>query len=89
MERLTENEHLAAAPAAVRRAMLDPKETLAPGSAAVVGRFFQALKALGNPFDSPSAQVFTTAAKSESTLATRLRAVSKYAPMVSASCYLK
>lgn len=83
MARLTAKEHLSAAPAAVRRAMLDPEENLAPGAAAVVGRFFQALKELGDPFDSPSAQVFTTAAKSESTLATLLRALSRYAPMVS------
>ena len=83
MARLTAKEHLSAAPAVVRRAMLDPDVKLAPGAAAVVGRFFQALKELGDPYDSPSAQVFTTAAKSESTLATLLRSLATYAPMVS------
>lgn len=83
MARLTAKEHLSAAPAAVRRAMLDPEVHLTPGVAAVVGRFFQALKDFGDPFDNPSAQVFTAAAKSESTLATLLRALATYAPMVS------
>lgn len=82
MARLTAKEHLSTAPAAVRRAMLDPEVTLASGAAAVVGRFFRALKDLGDPFDNPTAQVFTTAAKSESTLATLLRALANYAPMV-------
>lgn len=83
MARLTAKEHLAAAPAVVRRAMLDPEVNLAPGVAAVIGRFFQALKDVGDPFDSLSALVFTAAAKSESTLATLLRALGRYAPMVS------
>jgi hypothetical protein len=83
MARLTAKDHLSAAPAAVRRAMLDPEVTLAPGAAAVVGRFFQALKDFDDPFDSPSAQVFTVAAKSETTLATLLRSLGTYAPMVS------
>ena len=75
--------YLVDAPASVRQAMLDAKTSLAPGAAAVVGRFFKEIKAQGASFDSPPGQVFEAVARSESTLAILLRTLAKYAPHVS------
>ncbi|MBW6419644.1 hypothetical protein [Celeribacter sp. PS-C1] len=83
MARLTTAEHLQAVPAPIKRSMLAPDAKLAPGAAAVVGRFFRTLKETGDPHDNPSAKTFQLAAQSESTLATLLRALAKYAPQVS------
>ncbi len=82
MTRKTIQDHLAPAPAAVRRRMLEARETLEPGAAAVVGRFFKALTQRRESFDNPSQALFRTVAKSESTLATLLRALTTYAPEV-------
>lgn len=76
-------EQLAPAPAFVREAMLNTKETLKPGVGAVIGRFFDELKQRQEPFDNPSPAVFTAVAQSESTLATLLRALGEFAPQVS------
>lgn len=73
---------LAPAPAAIRQAMLDDAASLPPGAAAVVGRFFAILTARGEPLDAPSRASFDAAAASEPTLATLLRALTRYAPMV-------
>lgn len=70
-------------PAPVRRAMLADRASLAPGAAAVTGRFFRAIKQRREPMDMPGSGAFLAAARSESTLATLLRALHRYAPTVS------
>ncbi|WP_340110343.1 hypothetical protein [Pikeienuella sp. HZG-20] len=76
-------EHLAAAPAAVRRAMIESRADLEPGAAAVTGRFFAVVKDRHEPTEAPGAGSFRAAAASESTLATLLRTLIRYAPDVS------
>ncbi|MGC9419963.1 MAG: hypothetical protein ACP5EN_13430 [Rhodovulum sp.] len=77
-------EHkLAPAPAAVQRIMLEEREMLEPGAAAVVGRFFQAVKRHSGSRQVPSADCFREAARSESTFRCLLRALHRYAPHVS------
>lgn len=83
MPRLTPAEHLQMVPAPIRRSMLAPEARLEPGAAAVVGRFFKALKETGESYDNPSSKAFEMAAKSEPTLATLLRTLAKHAPQVS------
>ena len=75
--------YLTHAPATVRRAMLADIAHLAPGAAAVTGRFFQAVKQRREPIDMPGSGAFLSAARSESTLATLLRSLQQYAPTVS------
>ena len=83
MKRLTVEEHLAAAPAAVRRAMLEDRANLEPGAAAVVGRLYRAVRDRREPEQAPSAASFWAAAASEPTFRTLLRALVRYAPAVS------
>ena len=83
MKRLTMEEHLAVAPAAVRRAMLEDRANLEPGAAAVVGRLFRALRGRREPEQAPSAASFRAAAASEPTFRILLRALVRYAPAVS------
>lgn len=74
-------QHLAAAPAAVRARML-AADRLAPGAAAVVGRLYAVLADRGEPADMPSRASFDAAATSEATLATLLRTLEIHAPGV-------
>lgn len=80
---LSVEDHLVPAPASVRKAMLEAKEDLEPGSAAVVGRFFKQMHAQRASFDNPPASVFEASATSESTLAILLRSLARFAPLVS------
>ena len=73
---------LAPAPAAVRLVMLEDMENLAPGAAAVVGRFFSTMVACGDPPNLPRSETFRAAARSESTFRLLLRTLSRYAPQV-------
>ncbi len=75
-------QYLINAPETVRQSMLGA-HTLPPGAAATVGRFFTELRCRKEPLDAPSRGVFLTAAASESTLATLLKALSVHAPEVS------
>jgi hypothetical protein len=79
--RSTNIEYLASAPAAVRTRML-AADKLDPGAAAVVGRLFAIIAKRGEPIAAPSRASFDSAAKSESTLATLLRALETFAPEV-------
>lgn len=81
--RKTIEEHLASAPASVRRDMIENQDSLAPGAAAVVGRFFAIVKERHEPIEAPGAESFRAAASSESTLGTLLRALDRHAPDVS------
>jgi hypothetical protein len=72
---------LAPAPPDVRARMLAAGR-LEPGAAAAVGRFFAVLRQRGEPGAAPSRACFDAAAASESTLATLLRALGRYAPEV-------
>lgn len=81
--RKTLAEHLLPLPAEIHRDMLENRESLVPGAAAVMGRFFAVVKERREPFEAPSADSFRTAAGSESTLATLLRALARHAPHVS------
>ena len=81
--RPTLEEHLASVPASIRCDLLTKCDDLPPGAAAVVGRFFAAVKARREPEDAPSAACFRAAAASESTLATLLRTLNRHAPHVS------
>ena len=81
--RKTIEEHLAPAPTFIRRDMLENRDNLAPGAAAVIGRFFSIVKARHEPIEAPGAESFRAAAASESTLATLLRALDRHAPDVS------
>jgi len=81
MKRQDPAAQLASAPRDVRASML-AAETLAPGAAAVVGRFFAAVAAHGESIDAPSRRSFDAAAASEPTLATLLRALAAHAPRV-------
>jgi len=83
MPRPTPEQYLAAAPPAIRRAMLADRAALEPGAAAVVGRFFAVVAARGEPIAAPSADSFRAAAASEPTFRTLLRALERYAPAVS------
>jgi len=62
--------------------LLDDDITLEPGAAAVLGRFFAVLTDRGERLDTPSRAAFELAAKSESTLATLLRALARHVPEV-------
>lgn len=79
--RPTIEQHLAPAPAAIRARML-AADRLAPGAAAVVGRFFSVLAQRGEPVAAPSCASFDAAAESEPTLATLLRTLEAHAPEV-------
>lgn len=85
MTRMTLDAHLAPAPPQVRRCMLDDADRLEPGAAAVIGRFFAIVAARHEPMAAPSPQSFREAAGSESTFRTLLRALTAYAPTVSAA----
>ncbi|WP_273524643.1 hypothetical protein [Rhodosalinus sediminis] len=76
-------DHLAPAPVAVRRLMLEERTALEPGAAAVVGRFFAAVARRGESIHAPSAACFAEAAASEATFRTLLRALARYAPQTS------
>lgn len=76
-------EYLNPASPAVQSAMLADASNLAPGAAAVVGRFFTEVRRRREPLDAPGPGAFSAAAQSESTLATLLRALHRYAPNVS------
>lgn len=71
---------LVSAPTAVRHRMLADAETLRPGAASVVGRFFAVLAARSEAV--PSRAAFDAAAQSEPTLHTLLTALGRYAPEV-------
>ena len=81
--RKTIEEHLAPVPAAIRRDMIENRDSLAPGAASVMGRFFAIAKEHHEPTEAPAAESFRVAAASESTLATLLRALDRHAPNVS------
>ncbi|SMX35266.1 hypothetical protein [Actibacterium lipolyticum] len=81
--RKTIEEHLAPVPASIRRDMLENRDSLAPGAAAVIGRFFAIVKQRHEPIEAPGEESFRAAAASESTLATLLRALDRHAPDVS------
>jgi len=73
---------LAPAPAAVRRAMIGDIENLAPGAAAVVGRFFATMAEHGDAPNLPRSETFRAAAQSESTFRLLLRTLARHAPQV-------
>ena len=81
--RKTIEEHLAPVPASIRHDMIENRESLAPGAAAVIGRFFSIIKVRHEPIEAPGAESFRAAASSESTLGTLLRTLDRYAPDVS------
>lgn len=70
------------APAAVRRAMIGDEPCLAPGAAHVMGRFWTAARARKSNPSMPGAEIYRSAAASESTFRCLLRALSTYAPYV-------
>lgn len=70
------------APVAVRRAMLEDEENLAPGAAHVMGRFWSAVRARKGDLAMPGADAYRNAAASESTFRCLLRTLSTYAPHV-------
>ena len=82
MTRQPIEDQLAPAPAAVRRAMLEARGTLEPGAAAVTGRFFAAVRALGGDPALPPAEAYRAAARSEATFRCLLRALARHAPHV-------
>src|SRR6056297_3526679 len=71
------------APAAVRRAMVEDAPNLAPGAAHVMGRFWSAVRERKSNSSMPGAEVYRSAAASESTFRCLLRALAAYAPHVS------
>lgn len=80
MARISVEEHLQGVPARVRDAMLAERDALAPGAAAVTGRFYRILQARGEPLDAPSQAAFEETAASRSTLRTLLVVLARYAP---------
>ncbi|SDF03009.1 hypothetical protein SAMN04488105_111121 [Salipiger thiooxidans] len=82
MTRKTIEEHLAPAPTAIRRLLLEDRHDLEPGAAAVVGRLFASVHKHRVSISMPPAQCFREAAQSESTFRTLLRALSRHAPHV-------
>lgn len=70
------------APAAVRRAMIEDASNLAPGAAHVMGRFWSAVRERNINPSMPQAEVYRSAATSESTFRCLLRALTAYAPHV-------
>lgn len=82
MTRKTLEEHLAPAPPAVRRLMLEDRHDLEPGAAAVVGRLFTSVARQRASNSMPPAQCFREAAQSESTFRTLLRTLARHAPHV-------
>ncbi|KIC14120.1 hypothetical protein [Leisingera sp. ANG-DT] len=71
------------APAAVRNAMMEDADNLAPGAAHVMGRFWTAVRAGQGNCAMPPASAYRAAAASESTFRCLLRALASYAPHVS------
>ncbi|WP_141536284.1 hypothetical protein [Thioclava sp. ES.031] len=63
--------------------MLEDRQNLLRGAAAVTGRFFAEMKARKEPEDYPSAETFRRAARSEASLRTLLVTLERYAPRVS------
>lgn len=82
MPHRTPAEHLAPLPPHIRNRLLGDGVILEPGAAAVLGRFFAALVDRGERVDAPSRATFETVARSESTLATLLRALERHVPEV-------
>lgn len=82
MKRPNLEQALTSVPAPIKRAMLSDHSDLAPGAAAVMGRFFDAVKARREAWNNPGPACFRDAARSESTFRTLLRALTKYAPSV-------
>lgn len=82
---------LSTLPDNVRKAILADRRNLRPGMVPVLKRFFTALHRRGEAPDAPSMAPFRAAAKSEATLYTLLRALTRYAPYVStaAGCELR
>jgi hypothetical protein len=62
--------------------MLNSRDNLLPGAAAVVGRFFRTLAEHGEHWTAPSQASFDAAAKSEPTLHTLLKTLEVHAPGV-------
>ncbi|WP_353472491.1 hypothetical protein PVT71_00240 [Salipiger sp. H15] len=89
MSRKTVEEHLAAAPLPVRRAMIAGKDSLEPGAAAVVGRLFAIAARRQEPLEVPSATSFREAAGSEPTFRTLLRTLAAFAPGISSASALE
>ena len=81
--KMTADQHLAGAPEAVRRRMLQEDVELEAGAAAVLGRFFRIVGERREPVDLPSAESYRRAATSESTFRTLLRALARFAPETS------
>ncbi|MFG6560287.1 hypothetical protein [Sulfitobacter sp. 1A15299] len=71
------------APAAVRSAMTDDAQDLAPGAAHVMGRFWSAVRAGKGNLSMPPAEAYRAAAASESTFRCLMRTMAAYAPHVS------
>lgn len=82
MTRPTIDTLLAPAPAAVRASMIAAADTLRPGAAAVVGRFFAVLAERGEHWTAPSRASFDAAAQSEATLHTLIKTLESFAPQV-------
>lgn len=76
-------EILKDAPAVVRRAMIEDAQSLAPGQAHVMGRFWTAVRASKGNTLMPAAESYRAAAASESTFRCLLRALAVYAPHIS------
>ncbi|ETW11243.1 hypothetical protein ATO8_18105 [Roseivivax marinus] len=73
---------LTSLPDNVRNAILADRRNLRPGMVPVLKRFFAALRRRGEAPDAPSTAPFRAAARSEATLYTLLRALTRYAPHV-------
>lgn len=65
MTRKTIEEHLAPAPTAIRRLLLEDRHDLEPGAAAVVGRLFASVHKHRASISMPPAQCFREAAQSD------------------------
>jgi len=70
------------APAAVRRALMEDADNLAPGTATVMGRFWSAVREGRSNPSMPGPDAYRSAAASESTFRCLMRALAAYAPHV-------
>lgn len=85
MSRKSLEEYLAYVPNRLRRDMLDDRENLPAGGAAVIERLFTSMATRGEHVSMPSARSFREAASSEPTFRLLLRVLARYAPWISTS----
>ncbi|MCB2118548.1 MAG: hypothetical protein KDE06_03870 [Rhodobacteraceae bacterium] len=85
MSRKPLEEYLALVPMRLRRDMMDDRENLPAGGAAVIERLFACMATRGEHVSMPSARSFREAASSEPTFRLLLRILSRYAPWISTS----